>query len=66
MGILDLSWFVVSFLIIGVVILVDPKSSVAGAGGNQVAKLFASPSTGQKFIYKFSATLITLFFILSI
>jgi protein translocase SecG subunit len=66
MNIFDFSWFTTSFLIIGVVLLVDPKSSMTGTNTNAVAGLFASPSSGQQFIYKFSAVLIALFFILTI
>jgi len=66
MNILDITWFTISFMIIGVVMLVDPKSSITGTNTNAVAGLFASPSSGQQFIYKFSAILITLFFILTI
>ena len=50
---------------IGVVLIVDPKSSISGTNNNVVAGLFASPSSGQQFIYRFSAILITLFFILT-
>ena len=66
MNIFDASWFLISFMIIGVVLLVDPKSSMTGASTNVVAGLFASPSSGQQFIYKFSAILIGVFFILTL
>ena len=65
MSIFDLGWFTISFIIIGIVLLIDPKSSMTGASSNAVAGLFASQSSVQQFIYKFSASLITLFFILT-
>jgi protein translocase SecG subunit len=66
MGLLESSWFLVSTLIIVIVLLVDPKSSLAGSNTNVVLGLFSSPSSGQQFIYNFSAVLILLFFILTI
>lgn len=65
MNVFDLGWFTISLLIIGIVLLVDPKSSMTGASSNAVTGLFASQSSGQQFIYKFSAAVITLFFILT-
>ena len=65
MNLLESSWFLVSSLIITIVLLVDPKSSLAGSGTNNVLGLFSSPSSGQQFIYNFSAVLILLFFILT-
>jgi protein translocase SecG subunit len=65
MNIFDLGWFTISLIIIGIVLLVDPKSSMTGTSNNAVAGLFASQSSGQQFIYKFSAAVITLFFILT-
>jgi len=66
MGLLESSWFLVSTLIIVIVLLVDPKSSLAGSNTNAVLGLFSSPSSGHQFIYNFSAVLILLFFILTI
>jgi protein translocase SecG subunit len=66
MGLLESSWFLVSTLIIVIVLLVDPKSSLAGSNTNAVLGLFSSPSSGQQFIYNFSAVLILLFFTLTI
>ena len=65
MDVVGVSWFIVSFTIIGIVLLVDPKSSITGANTNAVTGLFTSPSSSQQFIYRFSALLITLFFILT-
>ena len=53
-------------LIIIIVLLVDPKSSLAGSNTNAVLGLFSSPSSDQQFIYNFSAVLIILFFLLSL
>jgi len=66
MDVLESSWFLVSSLIIGIVLLVDPKSSLTGSNTNAVLGLFSSPSSGQQFIYNFSAILILSFFLLTI
>ena len=66
MDILESIWFIISFLIIVIVLLVDPKSSMVGSNTNAVLGLFSSPSSGQQFIYRLSAILISLFFILSV
>ena len=65
MNFLESSWFLISSLIIVIVVLVDPKSSLAGSDTNAVLGLFSSPSSGQQFIYNFSAVLILSFFILT-
>ena len=66
MNILESSWFLIAFLIIGIVLLVDPKSSISGSTNSPVSGMFASPSSGQQFIYRFSAVLITSFFLVSL
>jgi len=66
MTLLESIWFVITFLIISVVLLVDPKSYGAGGGSNPVLGVFSSPSSGQSFIYRVSAFLIVLFYILTI
>ena len=63
MNFLESSWFLISFIIIAIVLLVDPKSSITGS--NTTSVLGLSPSSGQQFIYNFSAVIITLFFILT-
>ena len=65
MDLLESSWFLISSLIIIIVLLVDPKSSLAGSNTNAVLGLFSSPSSGQQFIYRFSAVLIFAFFALT-
>ena len=65
MDILESIWFIISFLIIVIVLLVDPKSSMVGSNTNAVLGLFSSPSTSQQFIYNLSAVLIFLFFVLT-
>jgi protein translocase SecG subunit len=65
MTLLESSWFLVAFLIIAIVLLIDPKSSMSGSGSNPSLGGFSSPSSEQKFIYQFSAVLITTFFILT-
>ena len=66
MNILESSWFLIAFLIIGIVLLVDPKSSISGSTNSPVSGMFASPSSGQQFIYRFSAVVIASFFLLSL
>ena len=65
MNLIESSWFLISFLIILIVLVVDPKSSITGGGKNAVLGLFSSPSSGQQFIYNFSAALILIFFVLT-
>jgi protein translocase SecG subunit len=65
MSLLESSWFLISSLIIVIVLLVDPKSSLSGSNTNAVLGLFSSPSSGQQFIYRFSAVLILAFFALT-
>jgi protein translocase SecG subunit len=65
MSLLESTWFLISFLVITVVLLVDPKSSLTDSNTNGVLGLFSSPSSGQQFIYNFSAVLIVFFFILT-
>jgi protein translocase SecG subunit len=66
MDLLEGGWFLTSFLIIAIVLLVDPKSSLTNSSSSSVLGLFSSPSSGQQFIYKFSAILIGVFFILTL
>jgi len=66
MNILENSWFLIAFLTIGIVLLVDPKSSISGSNNSSVLGMFSSPSSGQQFIYRFSAVLIASFFLLSL
>jgi len=66
MNLLESSWFLIAFLLIAIVLLVDPKSSISGSTNSSVLGAFSSPSSGQKFIYQFSGVLITVFFILTV
>ena len=63
MSLLESIWFLVAFLIIAIVLLIDPKNSTTGSGGNALLGGFATPSSEQKFIYRVSAVLIAIFFI---
>jgi protein translocase SecG subunit len=65
MNLIESSWFLISFLIILIVLATDPKSSLTGSSKNVVLGLFSSPTSGQQFIYNFSAVLIILFFVLT-
>ena len=62
MDLLESSWFIISLLIIGIVLLVDPKSSLAGPNNST---MLGVNSSSEQSIYKFSAVLILLFFILT-
>ena len=62
MNILEVSWFLVSTLIIVIVLLVDPKSELTGSSTNAVLGLFSNSGSDQQFIYNFSAVLILVFF----
>ena len=66
MNILESTWFLTAFLIIGIGLAVDPKSSISGSNNSSVLGMFSSPSSGQQFIYRFSAVVITSFFLLSL
>jgi len=66
MSLLERSWFLVAFLIIAIVLLIDPKSLASGSNANAIFGSFATPSSEQKFIYRFSAILIAIFFILTL
>ena len=67
MNLLESFWFLLAFLIIIIVLLTDPKSSIAGANSNSlVSGMFSSPRSGQKFIYQFSGVLVTGFLILTV
>ena len=63
MGLLESFWFIIAFLIIGIVLLVDPKNSAPSSGTNSMLQSFSSPSEGQQFIYRSSAVLIASFYI---
>ena len=65
MSLLESIWFLISSLIITIVLLVNPKTSITGSSENSVLGLFSSPSSGQQFIYNFSAVLIVSFFVLT-
>ena len=65
MSLLESSWFLVTFLIIAIVLLIDPKTSASGSSASPVLGGFATPSSEQKFIYRISAALIAVFFILT-
>ena len=65
MSLLESIWFFVSSLIIVIVLLVNPKTSLTGSNTNAVLGLFSSPSSGQQFIYNSSAVLILFFFVLT-
>ena len=47
MNLIESSWFLISFLIILIVLVVDPKSSITGGSKNAVLGLFSSPSSGE-------------------
>ena len=66
MNILENIWFLVALSVIGFILLLDPKSSITGSSGNGVLSVFSSPSSGQKFVYRFNGVLILSFFVLSV
>lgn len=65
MTLLQTIWFIIAFLIISIVLLIDPKSSGAGIETNPVSGFFSTPSSGQQFVYRFSAILIISFYVLT-
>ena len=62
MDLIESSWFILSSVIIVIVLLVDPKSSITGSDTNTV---LGFSNSSEQFIYKFSAVLILVFFILT-
>ena len=66
MSIVETVWFAITFSIIAIVIVIDPKNSVPNSSTSPVSGFFSSPSSGQNFIYRFSALLIILFYVLTI
>ena len=66
MTILEKVWILISISIIFIILSTDPKSSISGAGGNQLSTVFASASDGQKFVKQLNWVLITLFFLITL
>ena len=66
MNLLESCWFLIAFLIIGIVFFVDPKNSMPSTTTNSMLGAFSSPSEGQQFIYRLSSVLIGSFFVLTI
>jgi preprotein translocase subunit SecG len=66
MDLFESSWFLISSMIILIVVLIDPKNSIASSSSNGILGLFKSRSSGQQFIYNFNSILILVFFVLSI
>ena len=65
MSLFESIWLLLAALIILIILLVDPKSSLTGSSTNAVLGLFSSPSTGQQFIYNFGLVIILLFYIMT-
>ena len=66
MSLLERSWFLLASLIIAIILLVDPKSFMTSSSSNLILRGFATPSSGQKFIYRLSTLIIGIFLILTI
>ena len=66
MTIIESIWFAIALALIAIVLIIDPKSSVTSSSISTVSGFFSSPSSGQNFIYRFSALLIILFYVLTI
>jgi len=66
MTIIDTIWIFITVMIIGIVLLVDPKNSVPNSVTGLGSRAFDSPSSQQSFIYRVSAILILLFYVLTI
>ena len=66
MNFFEIFWVVNALILIIIVLLIDPKSSMSGASSNPMVSIFSSPSGGQNFIYRASALLIVLFYGLTI
>ena len=66
MNLLEKIWALVSIAIIFIILSTDPKSSISGAGNNQLSTIFASASDGQNFIKQLNWVLITAFFLITV
>ena len=66
MSSLENIWFVVALSIAALILLTDPKESASNYGGSPLVGLFSSANTGQKFINRFTWTLILVFLLLTI
>ena len=66
MTLLEKVWTLVGISIIFIILSTDPKSSISGAGDNQLSTIFESASDGQKFIKQFNWVLITAFFLITV
>ena len=66
MSLLESCWFLIAFLIIGIVLFVDPKNSMPSTTTSSMLQAFSSPSEGQQFIYRLSSILMGSFFVLTI
>ena len=66
MTIIESIWFAIALALIAIVLIIDPKSSVTSSSISTVSGFFSSPSSGQSFIYQFSAVLIVLFYVLTV
>ena len=64
MTVFDAAWFAIAIIIIAIVLVIDPKSTLQNS--NNMAGVFESSSSGQQFIYKLSAVLIATFYVLTI
>jgi|MDSY01.1.fsa_nt_gb protein translocase SecG subunit len=66
MNIIESIWFAIAITLIAIVLVIDPKASVSSTSLSPVSGFFSSPSSSQSFIYRFSALLIILFYVLTI
>jgi len=66
MNIIESIWFLTVIALIAIVLIIDPKDSVPNSNLSPVSGFFSSPSSSKNFIYRFSAVLIILFYVLTI
>lgn len=66
MTLLEKIWILTSFLIIFLILSMDPKASIAGTWSTQLSTIFGSTSEGQNFIKQLNWILIIVFFLLTI
>jgi protein translocase SecG subunit len=66
MNVYESVWFLITISIIAIVLVIDPKASAPNPNLNPVSGFFSSASSGQNFIYRFSALLILLFYVVTI
>ena len=66
MVLLEKIWSLVGFVLIFLILIMDPKNSASNLGSGEMSMLFNSASESQEFLKRFTWTLLATFFMLTI